>query len=134
MSATNASLLANESPVFQGFPYLVTSIVPSLHHILLLPPAWDIERLIAFAQKQVRANKLPTCLVLAGNQCIHLNEDGSGFRSSNIPCRSDIVSEKLAPTEPVPESEEPAIRRMELILREESQFSEQKQQPSSWAI
>jgi hypothetical protein len=77
MSAANASLPANESPVFQGFPYLVTHIVPSLHHILLLPRACDIGQLVAFAQKQVRANKLPTCLVLAGNQCIYFGEDGS---------------------------------------------------------
>ena len=111
----------DRAPVFEGFPYLVTRVVDALHHILLLPRAWDIEQLAPFANKQARANKLPTCLVLAEDLCIYFREDGSGLRSSDIPRGSSIVSGKLAPAEPVPESEELAIRRMELILREEAQ-------------
>ena len=69
---------------FDGFPYLVARVVDSLHHILLMPRSRDIQYLISFAQKQVRANRLPTCLVLAQDQCVYFREDGSGFRSSDV--------------------------------------------------
>jgi len=117
---TIATRIPADKKVFEGFPYLVTRIVDALHHVLLLPRSWDAEQLIAVAQKQVRANKLPTCLVLAGDLCVYLREDGRSFRSNSVPLSPNIALEKLLPAEPVPESDELAIRRMELILREES--------------
>ncbi len=112
---------ADAAPAFDGFPYLVTRVVPSLHHVLLLPRRWDIEHLVRFAQRQVTANRFLTCLVLAEDLCIYFNEDGSGRRSSEIPRGVRIVSEKLQPAEPVPESPELSVRRMELVLLEEAQ-------------
>ncbi len=119
--STPTQTAPNAAPAFEGFPYLVTRIVASLHHILLLPRNWDIEHLIGFAQNQVQANRLPTCLVLAGDLCVYFNEDGSGQKSGEIPRGTKIESEKLQPSEPVPDSTELSIRRMKLILFEEAQ-------------
>jgi len=112
---------AEQAPVFGGFPYLVTRMVASLHHILLLPRCWGIDRLAAFAMKQAAANRLPTCLVLAGDHCVYLQEDGSGYPSHDIPSGANVSSERLAPAEPLPESTDMAIRRMRLVLFEEVQ-------------
>jgi hypothetical protein len=114
---------AIEEPVFDGFPYVVTRVVPSLHHILLLPGDWELERLLAFAHKQVLANRLPTCLVLAKDVCAYFRENSSVCQSSDVPGGVAISSGKLQPVEPIPDSGEIAIRRMKLILREEAQFS-----------
>ncbi len=119
--STPAQTAPDAAPSFEGFPYLVTRIVPSLHHILLLPRNWEIEHFISFAQIQVQANRLPTCLVLAGDLCVYFNEDGSGKRSGEIPRGTKIESEKLQPSDPVPDSTELSIRRMKLILFEEAQ-------------
>ncbi len=127
MSDTSTAITSapvDRAPAFEGFPYLVTRIVSSLHHIILLPRSWDIQRLVDFAQKQVRANKLPTCLAFANDLCVYFQEDGSGYRSTDVPHGARIASEELAPAEPVPITEELAVRRMELILWEESQCGE----------
>jgi hypothetical protein len=127
MSNANAiaqPLPADRAPIFDGFPYLVTRIVASLHHIMLLPRDWDIEHLVEFGHKQALANKLPTCLVLALDLCAYFREDGSAFRSNDVPHGVTIASGKLAPAEPIPDAEDIAIRRMKLILREEAQFDD----------
>jgi hypothetical protein len=116
---------ADKATLYDGLPYLVTRVVNSLHHILLLPRSWDIEHLIAFAEKQVRANKLPTRLTLGENLCIYFLEDGTACQSSNVPRSASITSGKLAPAEPIPDSAELAIRRMKLILMEEAQCKEE---------
>ena len=124
MSNASIALPSDEAPVFYGFPYLVTRIVDSLHHILLLPCSWEIEHLMAFAQKQVQANKLPACLTLTENLCIYFREDGAEYQSSNVPRSARIISGKLAPAELISDSGELAIGRMKLILREETQCAE----------
>ncbi len=69
------------------------------------------------------ANKLPTCLVVAEDVCAYYREDGSGFRSSEVPRDVNIASGKLAPAEPIRDSAEIAVRRMKLVLMEESQLT-----------
>jgi len=120
MSNASMALPSDEVPVFDGFPYLATRIVDSLHHILLLPRSWDIDHLIAFAQKQVRANRLPACLTLTESLCIYFREDGDAWQSNNVPRSATVTSGKLEPAEPIPDSAELAIRQMKLILREEA--------------
>ncbi len=105
----------------EGFPYLATRLVSLLHHIMLLPRSWRAEQLLGFARQQAQANCLPTCLVLACNLCLYFREDGSAYRSAEVPCGAYVVSKKLAPAEPIPESAELAERQRELVLFGEAQ-------------
>lgn len=106
---------------FEGFPYLATRLVPLLHHIMLLPRSWQAEQLQGFARRQAQANCLPTCLVLAGDLCVYFGEDGGAYRSVEIPRSAYVVSKKLAPAEPIPESAELAAWQTELAIFEEAQ-------------
>jgi hypothetical protein len=111
----------NRTRAFEGFPYLATRLVSLLHHIVLLPRSWQPEQLLGIARRQAQANCLPTCLVLAGDVCVYFGEDGGAYRSAEIPCGAYVVSKKLAPAEPIPESAELAERQRELVLFEEAQ-------------
>lgn len=125
MKNTSVSLDPNTAAgrrAFGGFPYAITRLVSSLFHVILLPRDWPLEQLLSFTQRQALANRLPTCLVLASDLCVYFREDGTGRRSSEIPRDADLVSEKLAPADAIPESAELSVRRMELILFEEVQY------------
>jgi hypothetical protein len=106
--------------IFAGFPYVVTQIVPALHHILLLPRTWELDQFMGLAERQVQLNKLPTCLVFREDLCVYFAEDGSGMISDSPPRGVRIVSGQLAPAEPIPDSAELSVRQMELVLLEES--------------
>lgn len=69
--------------VYEGYPYLVTKIVPTLIHVIPLPGK-GIEWLRSAAVEQARANDLPTCLVLGESVCLYLD-------AALEPCKSDIL-------------------------------------------
>jgi hypothetical protein len=50
-------------PLFEGFPYLVTRVMPAMYHVTLLPAAASELELVLLARTQWRANRLETCLV-----------------------------------------------------------------------
>jgi hypothetical protein len=52
-------------PIFAGYPYLVTHVVPALYHLIVLPGDASARDLRDLAMAQWRANRLQTCLVLA---------------------------------------------------------------------
>lgn len=82
-------------PVFGSFPYLATRLVPAFYHLSLLPGSFEPELLRHIAQRQVSANKLPTCLVFGSGDCLYYEIDGTEFRSDEIPCGGHAVSGKL---------------------------------------
>ncbi|MFC2168399.1 hypothetical protein ACFLRW_05380 [Acidobacteriota bacterium] len=51
-----------ELPFFDGFPYLVTKIVPAMYHIILLPNDLTEDELIFLGRQQVTANRLKPAL------------------------------------------------------------------------
>ena len=55
------------APLFDGFPYLATRIVPGACHLTLLPP-WSRGRLLALLEQQVAANQLDAALVLSADE------------------------------------------------------------------
>jgi hypothetical protein len=55
----------NEQQLFDGFPYLLTRIVPALYHVMLLPVELDEVSLISIAERQTQSNDLEACLVLS---------------------------------------------------------------------
>src|ERR1019366_2721506 len=72
-------------PTFESFPYLTTRVVPALYHLALLPRSFEAELLRHIAQRQVAANKLPTCLVFGPDDCIYYEIDVTESRSDEIP-------------------------------------------------
>jgi hypothetical protein len=51
-------------PIFEGFPYLVTRVVPAMYHGILLPADASELELVLLARTQWRANRLEVCLVI----------------------------------------------------------------------
>jgi hypothetical protein len=116
-----ASSKPAENKTFAGYPYLAVFIAPGIAPIILLPRTWEIERYIEFARRQVQANQFLACLLFEDDFCLYFLEDGSGCRSNEIPHNIHVFSEKLVPVEPIPDSNELTVRRMELRLFEEAQ-------------
>lgn len=91
----NVDSLVRGLPVFDGFPYLATRVVPALYHIILLPAEWSIGDLQSLAERQVSANRLRTCLVISDHQCVFYEADETQFESNEIPRGGNIISELL---------------------------------------
>jgi hypothetical protein len=72
-------------PVFGGFPYLATHVVPALFHLFLLPRSFQPELLLQITRQQVATNQLPACLVFGAGDCLYCKIDGTEFRSGEIP-------------------------------------------------
>ena len=45
-------------PIFEGFPYLVTRVVPAMYHVMLVPADASELELVLLARTQWRANRL----------------------------------------------------------------------------
>lgn len=92
-------------PLFDGFPYLVTALVGSLHHLIALPEDLELPGLKRIAWRQYRANRLRTCLVLASDAAVYLSETGEAVgqapRSTSptcdtlLSCKEYMVSAEL---------------------------------------
>lgn len=96
---------------FDGYPYLVTRIGHSaLRHMAVLPADWPRERLLDLARRQAEANRLETCLCLGPSEAVFFAADGGAVETAIIPTGIAVV-ERLALAEPVPETEEVAVRR-----------------------
>ena len=50
-------------PLFEGFPYLITRVVPAMYHVTMVPAEASELELVLLARTQWRANRLETCLV-----------------------------------------------------------------------
>ena len=105
---------------FDGFPYLVTYVVPALYHIILLPADLGQSELIEIALRQVMANRLKTCLVLGEGRCVYYDEDGSAVAHTMIPESSHFCSGKLYACAEFGETEEMTVRREALRAFEDS--------------
>src|SRR5262245_26974455 len=62
-----AALGFRPTTLFNGFPYLVTRVVPVMYHIIVLPEELNAVDLVEIARRQARATALETCLVLAAD-------------------------------------------------------------------
>lgn len=98
-------------PLFDGYPYIVTKIAGPIHHLIVLPgdlASGAVERL---ADRQWRANRLPTCLVLAADRALHLGEEGAGCtdeppRCDHPVCDRLLAAEDFAPVQELGERQE----------------------------
>lgn len=99
---------------FDGYPYLVTRIGRSaLRHMAVLPADWPRRRLLDLARRQAEANRLETCLCLGPSEAVFFTRDGKAVDSEVIPTGIPVV-DRLALVEPIPQTEEVAVRRVRL--------------------
>jgi hypothetical protein len=99
---------------FDGFPYLVTRIVPALYHIILLPAELAQEGLEEIALRQVCHNRLETCLVLAEGSCVYFTLNHIRLVSDDMPWAPHYVADKLLSSSDLPETDELRSRRENL--------------------
>ena len=86
------------TPPFDGYPYLLTQVVPGYLHLLLLPSDLPSLALRDLARVQAHANRLPTALVLGEDLCLYLRTDGIEIVASECPQDGLIVFGYLRPT------------------------------------
>ena len=55
-------------PLFDGFPFLATRLVPAACHVTLLPTGWSRDRLLGLLAQQVAANQFDAALVLSPDE------------------------------------------------------------------
>jgi hypothetical protein len=97
-------------PPFDGYPYLLTQVVPGHRHLILLPRDLPSPTLRELARIQVRANRLPTALVLDEDFCLYLRTDGIETLAPEGPNCGLIVSGYLRPPAPFAPSPELVAR------------------------
>jgi hypothetical protein len=73
------------SDIFDGLPYQVTRVAPSLYHLLELPCELALAHLRDLVRWQAWANKLPQCLVVGPDRCTYFEPDGREVESSRVP-------------------------------------------------
>ena len=92
----SASRVQSTLPRFDGFPYLITRVVPGLYHIIVLPARQSIERYHELFRRQGEANQLETSLVLDARTAWFWSPDGGLARTSQPPTGGIIVTDALA--------------------------------------
>lgn len=80
---------------FQSFPYLSTRLFPALYNINLYPRDLSESDLIEFARQQVRANKLPACLVFGWNRSLWFDGAGCEIWRTYISKGGVILNDRL---------------------------------------
>lgn len=84
-------------PYFDGFPYLVTRVVPTMYHIIVLPEDLTHEECEAVVRRQSEANRLPTCLVPSRERALYVSPGGEAVWSDSIPRGGSVVAGRLQP-------------------------------------
>lgn len=97
---------------FDGFPYLVTWIVPTMYHIIVLPDV-DAAELLEVAHRQAQINALPTCFVRTADAATYIRVNGTEYRAEP-PCGGVIVTERLRPCRAFRETDSLVTRRLAL--------------------
>jgi hypothetical protein len=85
-------------PLFDGFPYLVTRVVPAMYHVILLPATASELELVLLARTQWRANRLETCLVTGGDRAWFISADGRDELAQTPPRGGTLVAGLLKPS------------------------------------
>ena len=105
---------AGHPPEFDGFPYLVTRIGHTpLRHIALLPAGWSFDRQAEAVRRQVRANRLDTCLCTGPASAVFVDADGTEFAASPV-CWGMPVIGAIALPEPLASTPELLARQAAL--------------------
>ena len=112
--ARGQSPAIEELPQFDGFPYLVTRLVPALYHLTLLPGDATRDTLVSLAERQLHANRLDACLALDAGHAIFFWSDGRVQPSDSVPRGGTVLAGKLAPAVEFLDTRELRARRRRL--------------------
>lgn len=99
--------------LFEGFPYLVTRVVPAMYHIIVVPDDLGDADLVDLTRRQARANALPTRLVRAADSALYVAPDGPEYLAEP-PRGGVIIADRLRPYRPFPETQTLVARRSAL--------------------
>lgn len=83
--------------VFDGFPYLVTRVVPTLYHFILLPGDASERDLVGIARAQWRANRLDLCLVSGPDSALYIGATGQERVDTMPPMGGVPIAGRLLP-------------------------------------
>jgi hypothetical protein len=86
-----------ELAVFDGFPYLVSRVVPAMYHFTLLPGGASEADLIGLARAQWRANRLAVCLVAGLERTLYINANGRERLETIPPMGGVPIAGRLRP-------------------------------------
>ena len=100
--------------LFEGFPYLVTRVVPAMYHLILLPAAARELELILLARTQWRANRLEVCLVTSVERAWFISADGRDELAQTPPRGGTLVTCLLKPARPLSDTAELQARQRQL--------------------
>ena len=84
-------------PQLDAFPYLLTRLVPTLYHVLLVPEGMAPAEAAAAARQQAAANRLPTCLAFQPDEALYLDADGTETWTDAAPRGGNLVAGRLRP-------------------------------------
>ena len=84
-------------PQLDAFPYLLTRLVPTLYHVLLVPEHLAPAEAAAAARQQAAANRLPTCLAFQPDEALYLDPDGTEAWTDAAPRGGNLVAGRLRP-------------------------------------
>ena len=84
-------------PQLDAFPYLLTRLVPPLHHVLQVPEGLAPAAAAAAARQQAAANRLPTCLAFHPDEALYLDADGGETWTDAAPRGGVLVAGRLRP-------------------------------------
>jgi hypothetical protein len=105
---------AVDGPIFDGYPYLITRLVPTLYHIILLPGDASERDLAEIVRAQWRANRLDTCLVVGPDRALYIDATGHDRLESSPPRSGFPVTGKLQPPRAWPDTTELQERQRRL--------------------
>jgi hypothetical protein len=120
-SQTLATVGLPPTRLFEGFPYLVTRVVPTVYHVILIPDL-RAEDLVELARHQAHANHLPTSLVLQVHSALYIGTDACESWGDSPPTGGIIVTDRLQPCWTFPQDHALTARRLALgrFVREAS--------------
>ena len=101
--------------LFDGFPYLVVRVLPTMSHITLLPKDASERLLIGVALGQNWANRLDVCLVLGPRQNVYLRADGHYWADVALPTGGITITGRLKPRKALPHTEDLQARQRRLV-------------------
>jgi len=100
--------------VFDSFPYLVTRVVPTLYHFMLLPVDASERALVGLARAQWRANRLDLCLVTGPDRGLYIGATGQERVDTMPPMGGVPIAGRLRPPTTWPSTPELRDRQQRL--------------------
>jgi hypothetical protein len=102
--------------VFSGFPYLMTYIVRSFYHFILLPSTWSRDMMFEMARLQVQRNRLDTYLLLSAEEIVYFPAYGEHQFIQTPPDCPIFWADKLQPAYEITEDPDLQERKARLNI------------------